>query len=155
MSVEFNTLLVPIDFSPTSLRALEQALELASGESPSVVALHVIDQNLVEFAVTHGLGDRDSVLEVMRNRAESELKACIGLALGDQGRGVEVEPIVSQGVPFLEIVRKAEEFVVDAIVMGKIGERGGLEKLLFGTTAERVLRASSRPVIVLPTTIEE
>lgn len=154
MSLEFNTLLVPIDFSPTSLHALEKALELAAGDSPSVVALHVIDRNLVEFAVNHGLGDRGSVLEVMRTRAESELTACVGLALGERC-GVQVETIVSEGVPFLEIVRKAEEFVVDAIVMGKIGERGGLEKLLFGTTAERVLRASNRPVIVLPTSHEE
>jgi nucleotide-binding universal stress UspA family protein len=50
----------------------------------------------------------------------------------------------------VEILRKAEDFQVDAILMGKHGVRGHIEKLLFGTTAERVIRGTSRAVIVIP-----
>jgi nucleotide-binding universal stress UspA family protein len=63
---------------------------------------------------------------------------------------VEVDTIISTGVPFLEILKKAEDFDVDAIVMGKLGTRGPIDNLLFGSTAEKVIRGSRRPVIVLP-----
>jgi nucleotide-binding universal stress UspA family protein len=65
---------------------------------------------------------------------------------------IAVDTLISEGLPFLEILRKADDFAVDAIVLGKIGTRGPVEKLLFGSTAEKVLRGSRRPVIVLPTT---
>ena len=63
---------------------------------------------------------------------------------------IEVDIVVSEGIPFLEILRKAEDFIVDAVVMGKIGTRGRVEQLLFGSTAEKVLRGSTRPVLTLP-----
>ena len=63
---------------------------------------------------------------------------------------VTIETMVAEGVPFVEIIKKAEELHVHAILMGKFGLRGKTEELLFGSTAERVIRASRRPVIVLP-----
>ncbi|MEQ8789241.1 MAG: universal stress protein [Pirellulaceae bacterium] len=145
---EFNSLLVPIDFSPASQAALERALLLASGEGPVVILQHVVDTALVEFAVQHGWGAREDVVGEMRRRAEEELAELQKSA----SEAVEIDVIVSEGVPFLEILQKADDFAVDAIVIGKIGARGALEKLLFGTTAEKVLRGSRRPVVVLPIT---
>ncbi len=66
-----------------------------------------------------------------------------------------MQVIVSEGVPFLEILRKAEDFQVDAIMMGRFGHRGPIEKVLFGTTAEHVIRGTSRAVIVVPVDTEE
>jgi nucleotide-binding universal stress UspA family protein len=142
----FNTLLVPVDFSPPSLAAAEHAVSLAGGEEPMVILLHVLDVGLIEFAVSHELGEREGLLRGMRARAEQQAEA---LRTRLAGR-VNVQAIVCEGVPFVEIIKKAEEFLVDAIVMGRVGVRGSLEKLLFGTTAERVLRGTSRPVLVLP-----
>ncbi|MEX2113965.1 MAG: universal stress protein, partial [Pirellulales bacterium] len=68
----------------------------------------------------------------------------------EAAESVDVQTIVSEGVPFLEILRKAEDFQVDAIMMGRFGTRGPIEKVLFGTTAERVIRGTSRAVIVVP-----
>ena len=48
------------------------------------------------------------------------------------------------------LVTARPTYTVDAIVMGKVGARGTLETLLFGSTAERVLRGSRCPVVVLP-----
>lgn len=142
----FNTLLVPVDFSPPSLAAAEQAISLASGEEPMVILLHVVDVGLIEFAASHELGERESLSRSMRARAEQQAEELRGRLSGR----VNVQAIVCEGVPFVEIVKKAEEFLVDAIIMGRVGVRGSLEKLLFGTTAERVLRGTSRPVLVLP-----
>lgn len=69
------------------------------------------------------------------------------------GERVEVQTIVCEGTPFVEILRKAEDFEVDAIMMGRFGSHGPIEKLLFGTTAEHVMRGSLRTVIVIPVEI--
>jgi nucleotide-binding universal stress UspA family protein len=143
---EFNSLLVPVDFSTASRAALDQAMLLASGEGPVLILLHVVDTAMIEFAVAHGWGTREDVAAEMRRRAEEALAEYREQA----AEGVEIDVIVSEGVPFLEILQKADDFAVDAIIIGKVGTRGALEKLLFGTTAEKVLRGSRRPVLVLP-----
>ena len=144
--LELNELLVPTDFSETSREAFAQALTFASGDGPVVIVLHVIDPALAEFAESQGLGARDEVLAKMRASAERELETFAAPA----GSTVEVERVVSEGIPFYEIVRKADDFAVDAVVMGKAGARDHAETLLFGSTAERVIRGCRRPVIVLP-----
>ncbi len=145
-ALDFNSLLVPVDFSPASNVAFRRAMNLASGENPNLILMHVIDPSLVNFAVDHGWGSMVEVTTQMRRRAEQELEA---YRLGAKA-GIQVDVIVSEGVPFLEILRKSEDFAVDAIVIGKVGTRGAIERLLFGSTAEKLLRGSRRPVIVLP-----
>lgn len=143
---DYSGLLVPVDFSPAARTAFDHALSLASGDEPAIILLHVLDTALVDFAAVHELGAREEVIDVMRSRADKALAEYRAPA----ETGVEVMSMVVEGVPFFEIVKKADELHVDAIVMGKFGLRGKIEPYLFGTTAERVIRASTRPVIVLP-----
>lgn len=142
----FNSLLVPHDFSEPAQRVLQVALELVGGDEPSIILMHVIDEELVEMMVSNGFGDRDTIIAKLREQAERELDQCLS---GDL-RKVEVKRFASVGVPFLEIIRKAKDFAVDAIVMGRAGAGQQVGHLLFGSTAEHVLRGSTRPVIVLP-----
>jgi nucleotide-binding universal stress UspA family protein len=121
-------------------------LELAQGDDAAVLLLHAIDPSAIEFAVVLGLGTRESIVEAARARAERELADWKAAA----GERVDVQTIVSEGVPFLEILRKADDFQVDAILMGRFGVRGPIEKVLFGTTAERVIRGTTRAVMVVP-----
>ena len=143
---ELNTLLVPIDFSPTSRTAFERACKMVTGANPVIIVHHVIDLWLSRSVASLEMGTRDDVIATMRTRGAA------ALAQLEQAppEGIEVQSIISEGVPFLEIIRKAEEFQVDAVVMGKFGQRGQLEGLLLGTTADRVTRGCTRPVIVLP-----
>ncbi len=143
---DFNTLLVPVDFSDNSKVAFTQAIGLIYGGNPVIVLLHVIDSSLPEFAEAHDLGTRDDVSHRMRERAELLLEEYTS-ACPD---GIEIDPIVCEGRPFMEILQKADDFAVDAIVMSKVGRRGKVEELLFGSTAEKVLRGSTKPVLVLP-----
>ena len=145
-NVDFNTLLVPVDFSDNSRAAFEQAVGLVSGDNPVLILLHVVDSMLTEFAESHDLGSRDDITQRMRDRAATQLDE-YAAACPDT---IEVDSIVSEGRPFLEILQKADDFAVDAIVMSKIGRRGKVEELLFGSTAEKVLRGSTKPVLVLP-----
>ncbi|MGD9723153.1 MAG: universal stress protein [Pirellulales bacterium] len=146
--LELNTLLVPVDFSPVSRGVFEQAVQLARGDDAAVLLLHAIDPSSITFAEELGLGTRQSILDAARTKAERELQEWKTAVAGK----VDVQTIVSEGVPFLEILRKAEDFQVDAILMGRFGTRGPIEKVLFGTTAERVIRATTRAVIVVPVT---
>ncbi len=144
--LELNNLLVPLDFSPISEGVLKAALELVRGDDAALILLHAIDPALVDFAAALGFESREKIVEMMRARAETEL-----VSLKDRAATkVDVQTIVSEGIPFIEILRKAEDFQVDAILMGKYGTRGHIEKLLFGTTAERVIRGTLRAVIVIP-----
>jgi glycine betaine transporter len=145
-SIKFNSLLVPVDFSPASEAALMRALSLASSAESNVIVFHVLEPTLIEFAVDHGWGSHHEVTSQMRVKAEEKLQAYRRLS----SQRVEIDTLISEGVPFIEILKKAKDFAVDAIVIGKIGVRGKIEKLLFGSTAEKVLRASVFPVIVLP-----
>ena len=143
--VRFESLLVPIDFSASSAAAFQHAVELAAGENKVIILLHVIDPAYVQFAVDHGLGSADEITERMKSRAMQQMQEWKSRVRKD----VEVDIVISEGIPFLEVLRKAEDFIVDAVVMGKIGTRGRVEQLLFGSTAEKVLRGSTRPVLTL------
>lgn len=147
--IEFSTLLVPVDFSPASHAVFDSAAGLTAGKKSVIILLHVIDPSLISFASDHGWGDREAITAQMRARAEQEMELFKQRAPAN----VEVDAVISEGTPFLEIIRKGKDFAVDAIVIGRVGSRGAVEKLLFGTTAEKVLRGSRRPVMVLP--IEE
>ncbi len=143
----FNCLLVPTDFSDASREAFDWACDSIGGSDASIVVLHVLDESLIEAILDHGLGNRDHVVAQMRRQADEQLTE-YKQAAGE----VAIDIVIGTGLPFLEIVRKSDDFAVDAIVMSKVGKRGSLETLLFGSTAEKVLRGSRKPVIVITPT---
>lgn len=144
--LELNELLVPVDFSPEAEAVFTSALAMLNGDQPSIIALHVVDPALAELLEAQGLGDRTAAMQSLRARAEERLAGLAAVA----PQGVEVVTLVCEGMPFYEIVRKAEEFAVDAVVMARTGSRDPGEVLLFGSTTERVVRACRRPVLVIP-----
>ena len=140
----FNTLLAPTDFSESSRRAFEWAIQSVEGDDAAVIVLHVLDQEIIDTIAAHEFASHDEVADRMRRRADEQI-AEYRDAGNDQ---VEVDALIVEGRPFLEIVRKADDFAVDGIVLS--GQRDKFEKLLFGSTVEKVLRGSRRPIIVLP-----
>jgi nucleotide-binding universal stress UspA family protein len=64
------------------------------------------------------------------------------------GRVKDVEKIVERGVPFVEIIRTAKEKKADLIVIGTHG-RTGIDHMLFGSTAEKVVRKAPCPVLTV------
>ncbi len=144
--VPFNSLLVPTDFSEHSWSAFQHARLLVDGQDSEIVVVHAIDPSAVNQMVELGIGDHDSILKSMRENSLEKLKQYADATT----ESTNIDVLVCEGVPFFEIVRKAEDFAVDAIVMSKLGQRDGANTLLFGSTAEKVIRTSKKPVIVLP-----
>ena len=144
--VPFNSLLVPTDFSDNAWSAFQHARLLVDDDDSEIVVVHAIDPTVVNQIVHIGLSEHDSVVESMRKVALAQLEEYSEVSTDS----TKIDVLVCEGEPFFEIISKAEDFAVDAIVMSKLGQRNQAKSLLFGSTAEKVIRGSKKPVIVLP-----
>jgi glycine betaine transporter len=129
---------VAVDFSPASLRALDAALAWRESGA-DVTMLHVIDTDLAERAERHGVCTAAEASARQRRRAEE--------SLGELRCRGELATMIVEGVPFVEILNIAADLVCDLIVIGSRAADGRPGELLFGSTAEKVLRSASRPVL--------
>lgn len=149
--IELRDLLVPLDFSPASLRALDFALALADGRG-DVYALHVVDADFVDRLAEEGFADREPAIERLRTAAEQRLAEILETRRSVEAPGIESMVVV--GKPFAEILRIARDLDLQAIVMAARGGgaegAGGIEELLFGSTSEKVLRGTVLPVVFVP-----
>jgi nucleotide-binding universal stress UspA family protein len=140
-----RTVLVPVDGSDHSLRALSHALQYNEGDE--VVVLHVVNSLVGEYGKeTPGGTERkqsEAVIETVEDRFENA-------ALEDTPYDV----VVKEGTPQDVIVSYAEETDVDQIVMGTRG-LAGIKRMLLGSVADGVIRRSSVPVNVVPSDGED
>lgn len=139
-----EAVLVAVDFSPCSLRALRLALEWLP-EGREVVVLHVIDTELAQRIERAGAGTRESAMGKMRAFAETEIARLVA----EHGDG-KFETMIAEGLPFAQICKVATDLDCDLIVMGKYGSAPEVQDLLFGGTAEKVVRAARQPVLCVP-----
>ena len=139
-------ILVPVDFSPCSINALRVALGLASPDG-DLTLLHVIDEHFIEDAVAASLGSSEDIRERLRQQAESNFDSMLSSL--DVGQ-LEVEKMIVIGSPFVEILKIARDLDLPMIVMGVRGRSIPPEEMLFGSTAEKVLRGSRIPVLCVP-----
>src|SRR5947209_15616387 len=139
-------ILVPVDFSPTSINAVRVALGIAA-PGGDLTLLHVIDRDFVEDAVAAGMGASEDITAKVRQQAESNFENALeGLEAGE----VDIERMIVVGVPFVEILKIARDLDLPMIVMGVRGRSSPPEELLFGSTAEKVLRGTRIPVLCVP-----
>lgn len=139
-------ILVPVDFSPTSLNAMRVAVGLAEPEG-DITLLHVIDKDFVEEAVAAGMGSSDDITARLREQAESNFAAALETVPAGE---VNVERMIVVGSPFVEILKITRDLDLPMIVMGMRGRSTSTEELLFGSTAEKVLRGARVPVLCVP-----
>ena len=139
-------ILVPVDFSPASANAVRAAVGIAAPDG-DVTLLHVIDQNFIDDAVAASLGGADEITSRMRERAETDFTSLLdGLETGT----VDIERMIVVGIPFVEILKIARDLDLPMIVMGVRGRSTPPEEILFGSTAEKVLRGTRVPVMCVP-----
>jgi universal stress protein A len=139
-------ILVPIDFSSCSVNALRVAMAMAAPEG-DLTLLHVIDEEFIESAVAAGLGSTDELRQRLKEQAEANFTTMLeGLDSGN----VNMEKMIVVGLPFVEILKIARDLDLPMIVMGIRGQSTPAEELLFGSTAEKVLRGTRVPVLCVP-----
>ena len=145
--MKIEDILVPIDFSPGSLRALDYALALVD-PGGEVYLMHVIDADFLARVNDEGFCDTETARTQLQRKAEEQLQQ---IAQKFSSLNVRIESMVVVGKPFAEILRIAADLHFSLIVMGIRGKHQyGIEEILFGSTAEKVLRAARIPVVCVP-----
>jgi nucleotide-binding universal stress UspA family protein len=138
------SILVPVDFSPASLKALREAGRLAERIGASLTLLHVRAISDVRAAIDEG---REDLLKGPARALASAMKRHYAERLAAlAARAGAAQTLLASGRASREIVRAAKGF--DLVVVGRTG-RGGLSGLLGGTT-HKVLAACTVPVVVIP-----
>lgn len=138
-------ILVPIDFSNYSKNALRYAVNFAKKFDSKIFLVYVVEPVIYpsDFSmgqVTFPVADLE-----MNEKASEELE---NLAKSEIGSEIKVETIIKTGKPFVEINETAREEDIDLIIIATHGHTG-MEHLLFGSTAEKVVRKAPCPVLTI------
>jgi nucleotide-binding universal stress UspA family protein len=129
--LSLRTILHPTDYSERAAHALRLACSLAKDHGARLVILHVVTPT------------QDTWLQKDAKELQEKLDQ-----LPVPGADVQVERVLTEGLPAVEILRTAAARHCDLIVLGTHG-RTGLGRVLLGSVAEQVLRGASCPVLTL------
>jgi nucleotide-binding universal stress UspA family protein len=145
----FTKILAATDFSVDSQYALQYAEEVARKFGAEIILLHV-DQPLAPVMIgdvgpSLDINTMNRIAEEQRLLAQRELDRMVG-RLRDSG--LKARSLFRVGAPFLEIINAAQSEAADLIVTGTHG-RSGLNHVLMGSVAERVVRKSPCPVLTV------
>ena len=142
---DIKKILVPIDFSDYSINALKYAISFAKSFSAEVILTYVVEPFIYAADFTMSQAAIPDIDTDTRERAYNELKKLISNEIKEE---LPSEIIIRTGKPFIEINDLAAEKNVDLIIIATHGYTG-VEHLLFGSTAEKVVRKAPCPVLTL------
>jgi nucleotide-binding universal stress UspA family protein len=136
-------ILIPTDFSPSAMHALKYALELNKVFNARLYLLHVL-QDITDFSE---FNLSPSILPQLyaefEQNATKRLEEIVSTMVPPD---IACDTYIVHGVPFYEIIQFAKDENIDLILIGSHG-RTGLKHVLFGSTAEKVVKKASCPVL--------
>ena len=141
-----KSILVGTDFSLCAARAFEIAVSLAALHGARIHLLHVLVEPIQAFDVAGALPYLD--VTTQKEWEEATRKHLAQAVASAEKRGVPATSEIVWGRPSDALVEAAKRMKASLLVLGTHG-RGALEKLLIGSTAERVLRLSPVPVLTV------
>ncbi len=135
----YDRILVPTDGSDSMERVIEHAVELATVHDATLHTIFVANTaTLLDLPMDSSWEGVSTALHQQGEQAVDAVKA--------QAGDLSVETVIREGSPANEITTYADEADIDVIVMGTHG-RSGVDRLLLGSVAERVVRSSPIPVM--------
>jgi nucleotide-binding universal stress UspA family protein len=143
--IKIQRILVPIDFSEHSKNALKYAIPFAQKFKASIDLIYVVEPTVYPADFSFGQIGFPNVEEELRTRGSDELENLIKKEIADK---VVARKIVRTGKPFYEINQYALEENISLIIIATHGH-SGMEHILFGSTAEKVVRKAPCPVLVV------
>ena len=145
--LQLRRILLPTDFSGCANYALPYAAAIARAANATVICMNVVEPLVPAVGYT-GMAEAMPIAEMneqMEDSAERELPDVLS---SEEFHGLKVEEVIGHGDAAAEIVRIADERQVDLIVISSHG-RTGLGRIIFGSTAEAVVRHARCPVLVV------
>jgi len=143
--LSFEKILFATDFSESSEHAFQYALAIARQFNSRLIILHVINEpvDLRGFYVPH-ISFENLEKEIELGAEKMMARFCSSHIVNFDN----FETLIVTGIPYEEILKKAHDEKVSLVVLGTQG-RSGLDHLLFGSTAERVVRKALCPVVTV------
>ena len=143
--MNLRKILVAIDFSPDSERAIDAAVELANGNHGHLTLLHVYESPAYS---TPDMGMYVPAPELTADIIADARRALDEIKMRWAAKGVSVDVAWVAGTAAPEIVGYAREHDFDLIVVGSHGRRG-FRRFVLGSVAETVVRTADRPVLTV------
>ncbi len=141
---EIRKILVPVDFSDYSKNVIRYAADFARTFGAGMHLVYVF-RPIFDEIEAGVMCESVQITNELQQYAGERLRK---LAEEEIGGDVPVETIIRIGVPFVEINKTASELDVDLIIIATHGHTG-VQHLLFGSTAEKVVRKAPCPVLSL------
>ncbi len=139
----YRNMVIATDGSENTQRAISYGIEIAKLSGATVHALYVVDTS--SFSSIPMDAGWEEMYGILRKEGE---KAIFEVKERGEAAGVEVREVLWEGHPSTEIINFAENNDIDLIVMGTLGKTG-LDRFLLGSVAEKVVRNSKVPVLVV------
>ncbi len=143
-------IMIAVDGSMQSMHAAEMGIDLARLSGAEVTAVYVVDTarltQLPGYMSVQGM--KESLMDLMGDESEKAVADVEDMA---KSAGVACHKKVAGGNPADELLKISQEMGADLLVMGSIG-KSGLSKFLLGSVAEKVVRHSKVPVLLVPST---
>lgn len=140
-------ILIPTDFSPSAMQALNYAVELNKVFRARLYLLHVL-QDITDFSE---FNLSPSILpQLYAEFEQNATRRLEEIMVSVMPPDTPCDTYIIHGVPFIEITQFAKDENIDLIVIASHG-RTGLKHVLFGSTAEKVVKKASCPVLTIQT----
>lgn len=139
----YKKILIATDGSEYTKNSIEYGIDLAKNTQAKLHVIYVIDT--AAFASIPMDAAWESMYELLKQEGDEATRYVAEKA---EVEGLEVEKLTVEGHPAEEIIKYAEKNSMNLIVMGTLG-KSGLDRFLLGSVAEKVVRASKIPVLVV------
>lgn len=143
--IEIRKILFPTDFSEYSQHALRYAVALAESFKAKLYVMHACEHPFVGAGME---AYHFAVPEFNAEVQEQEKKTLEQITEELRARKIDAEPLFVTGKAYLEIVKCAKEMDIDVITLATHGHKG-ISHLVFGSTAEKVVRLAPCPVLTV------
>ena len=141
--MSYEKILIAVDSSEYSMKAARKGLELAHQLNAKAALVFVVDKSKAMGNIDAGIMPEQALI-VLKKEAEQTLDE-----LATMYSGKELMKFMPEGKPTEDVLKTAETWQADLIVIGTHG-RTGLRHLLMGSVAEHIVRHSKIPVMVVP-----
>ncbi len=142
----FQKILFPTDFSKKSEKVKIELKELSDCNVDEVILLHVIDKRKLSFSsLLNKIENSDSIHDKIITHINKTLETWKEDLEKD---GLKVTSVIKEGIPYDEILKLSKEENITSIIIGDVGHNI-IEKMILGSTAEKVLRLAHIPIILI------
>ncbi len=143
-----KNILLPTDFSNTSLSAADYAVELAVKYGAKIHLLHVLEKTPPILAIRSLDLSQEKIIKSFEEEGKKQLENAAKKIKKGKTENFELELVLKKGIDYEQIVKYSKDHKIDIIVIATHGRTGLLHTLL-GSVAEKVIRYAKCPVLVI------